>query len=76
MSAVDRSPQILDNDYARLVALALLAEPRRLPHWLARQIFPPIEVMALIYRTRVSPELYWRYASRLLRPITPRHRDK
>jgi hypothetical protein len=62
-------PGILKNDYTRLFAFALLAAPERLPRWLARQAFPPIEVMALIYRSPVSPALYWRYASRLLRPI-------
>jgi hypothetical protein len=62
----DKRPR---HDYVRALLAATLADSQRIPGWLRHQLFPPIEQMADIYGTTVSPSLYFRYATRLWRPL-------
>ena len=55
------------HDYARKAGAALLAEPRRIPTWLWRIAFPPIENLAVIEGRPPSRGLYLRYFTRPLR---------
>ncbi|MGH7856329.1 MAG: nucleotidyltransferase family protein, partial [Candidatus Binatia bacterium] len=57
------------HDYARMLLSLLLVDPRRLPRWILRRGFPPIETMAVIYGRPPSPALYLRYLTRPFRPL-------
>lgn len=55
------------HDYARKAATAMLAEPRRIPRWLWRIAFPPLENLAAIEERPPPRFLYLRYFTR---PVT------
>lgn len=57
------------HDYARMLAMLVIAPPERVPRWLWNLVFPPIDVMASIYDRPATPALYLRYFTRLFRPI-------
>ena len=56
-----------EHDYARKLAMAVLAEPARLPRWLLRGMFPPLENLAAISGRPPSRALYVSYLTRPLR---------
>lgn len=57
------------SQYARILFTALLLPARRAPGWLLGHVVPPIETLAAVHETRVSPWLYLRYASRPFRGL-------
>lgn len=57
------------SQYARILFTALLLPPARAPGWLLQHVVPPIETLAAVHETRVSPWLYLRYASRPFRGL-------
>jgi len=57
------------SQYARILFTALLLRPERAAGWLIGHLFPPIETLAAVHETRVSPWLYARYASRPFRAL-------
>lgn len=59
-------------DYIGLMLAASLARPDRAIHWLVRDAFPPLPLMAALYRQPISWRLRLRYLSRPLRPILRR----
>jgi hypothetical protein len=57
------------HNYVRMLLGAVLAEPRRIPAWIFHNSFPPIDVIATVFRRPVTPGLYLRYLTRPLRPL-------
>lgn len=57
------------SQYARILFTALLLRPRCAARWLIGHLVPPIETLAAVHETRVSPSLYLRYAARPVRGL-------
>lgn len=57
------------SQYARILFTALLLRPRCAAGWLVGHVLPPIETLAAVHETDVSPWLYLRYASRPFRGL-------
>lgn len=66
------------SQYARILFTALLLRPHHAARWLFEHLAPPIDRLAVVHETRVSPALYLRYASRpfrgLRRVVSGEHR--
>lgn len=52
------------HDYGRKAAVAMLAEPRRIPRWLWKMAFPPLENLAAIEKSAPGRMLCVRYLTR------------
>jgi hypothetical protein len=56
-------------DYARWFLALLLVDPGRVPRWIRYAMFPPLENLAAIENTTVSPGLRWHYLTRPFRAL-------
>ncbi|HEU5076820.1 MAG TPA: nucleotidyltransferase family protein [Polyangiaceae bacterium] len=57
------------SQYARIIFTALLLRPSCAARWLFGHVVPPLETLAALHETRLSPWLYLRYASRPFRGL-------